>query len=49
MQNKANLLVIQMNVTSLLTNDYENRGLVRAGKKTNQTQFFKNSRLLNPV
>jgi len=40
MQNKPNLLNTQMNVTKVLTNDYENIRLHRRGKnKPNQTQF----------
>jgi hypothetical protein len=40
MQNKANLLDSQMNVSHVLTKDYENVRLHRRGKnKPNQTQF----------
>ena len=40
MQNKAKLLNAQMNVTKVLTKDYENERLHRRGKnKPNQTQF----------
>jgi hypothetical protein len=41
MQNKPNLLVTQMNVTSVKTKYYENKRLCRHGKnKPNQTQFI---------
>jgi hypothetical protein len=40
MQNKANLLNAQMNVTSAITKDYENKPLYGHGQnKPNQTQF----------
>ena len=40
MQNKANLLDAQMNVSSILTNHYENEPLYRRGEnKPKQTQF----------
>ena len=40
-QNKANLLDTQMNITSILTKDYENEPLRRRGEnKPKQTQFF---------
>jgi len=42
MQNKANLLDAQMNVSSVLTKHYENEHLRRRGEnKPNQTQFPK--------
>ncbi len=41
-QNKANLLDAQMNVSSVITKDYENVSLRRRGEnKPNQTQFTK--------
>jgi hypothetical protein len=41
MQNKANLLDIQMNVTSVKTKDYENERLCgREKNKPKQTQFI---------
>ncbi len=43
MQNKANLLDAQMNVSSVLTKDYENKRLCRCGEnKPDQTQTFLN-------
>jgi hypothetical protein len=52
MQNKANLLDSQMNVSSVKTKDYENKRLCRRGEKQTQTnpiadqppQFSKNLR-----
>ena len=39
-QNKPNLLNAQMNISSVLTKDYENERLCRRGEnKPNQTQF----------
>jgi len=41
MQNKPNLLNVQMNVNKVLTKDYENVRLHRRPEnKPNQTQFF---------
>ncbi len=47
MQNKPNLLNAQMNITSFITEDYENKRLVDAAK-TNpiQTQYKANT---NPI
>lgn len=40
MQNKANLMDAQMNVSAVLTKDYENERLSRRGEnKPNQSQF----------
>jgi len=40
MQNKANLLNAQMDVNTVITEDYENERLCRCGEnKPNQTQF----------
>jgi hypothetical protein len=38
MQNKANLLNVQMNVTIVLTEYYENERLCRCGEKQTQTK-----------
>jgi len=38
MQNKANLLDIQMNVSSVKTKDYEDKRLCRRGEKQTQTK-----------
>ncbi len=41
-QNKPNLLNAQMNVTSVITKDYENERFCRCGEnKPKQTQFLK--------
>jgi len=37
MQNKANLLDTQMNVSSVKTKDYENKRLCRRGEKQTQS------------
>ena len=45
MQNKANLLDAQMNISSVLTKDYENKRLRRCGQnKPNQSQNKPNFR-----
>jgi len=49
MQNKANLLDAQMNISSVLTKDYENKPLRRRREnKPNQTQFPPNPDNFNP-
>jgi len=48
MQNKPNFLNAQMNVSSVLTKDYENKRLCRRGKnKPNQTQFLRISAIVS--
>ncbi len=45
MQNKPNLLDAQMNVNTVITEDYENERLCRCGQnKANQSQYKPNSR-----
>ncbi len=49
MQNKPNLLDAQMNVTSLITVDYENKSNWKLGEnKANQSQYKPNSNPIKP-
>ncbi len=49
MQNKPNFLDAQMNVSSILTKDYENKRLADAAKtKPIQTQYKPNTKPIKP-